>query len=390
MTATAADIPQTNPRASYVAHQEEIDTALLRVLTGGRYILGPEVTAFETAFAAFVGAAQAIGVANGTDALTLALRGSGIGAGDVVVTTAHTAGATIAAIELAGAIPLFVDIDPATFTLDPDALAAALATPPAGVDRTAIRAVVPVHLYGQLADMPAISAIAARAKLLVIEDCAQAHGATLDGRAAGTWGAAAAFSFYPTKNLGAFGDGGAVVTSDGAIAARVRALREYGWHQRYINSEKGPGQGMNSRLDELQAAILRVKLPYLNADNARRVAIAAGYDRGLAAADVATPHNRPGAASVYHQYVIRAAARDRLRETLAAAGIGTLIHYPVPAHLQPAYQRRLPIAGPMAHTETACRQILSLPMFPELTDADVQRVVAAVTAALPRTTRKSA
>jgi len=378
-------IPQTNPRASYHAHKAEIDAALARVMEGGRYILGPEVAAFESAFAAFVwasaGRGHAVGVANGTDALTLALRACGVGPDDVVVAPSHTAGATIAAIELAGAMPLFVDIDPATFTLDPNALAAALARPSAGVNRAAIRAVVAVHLYGQLCDMPAITGIAAREDLIVIEDCAQAHGATLDGRAAGTWGAAAAFSFYPTKNLGAFGDGGAVVTADSATAERLRALREYGWRQRYVSSEPGPdgrSLGMNSRLDELQAAVLGVKLPHLHTDNARRAGIAARYDAGLRAADLVTPPRRPGAGHVFHQYVIRCARRDDLRASLQALGIGTLIHYPVPVHLQPAYQGRVPVAGALAHTEAACREILSLPMFPELADADVERVVAGV------------
>jgi dTDP-4-amino-4,6-dideoxygalactose transaminase len=376
---TAAAIPQTNPRASYLAHQAEIDAAMLAVMNGGSYILGPQVAAFETEFAAFVGQPHAIGVANGTDALTLALRGCGIGPGDVVITTSHTAGATIAAIELAGATPLFVDIDPLTFTLDPQALADALENPPAFIDRAAIRAVVPVHLYGQLADMPAIMSLAEWHGLLVIEDCAQAHGATLGGRAAGTWGAAAAFSFYPTKNLGAFGDGGAVVTGDADTAQRVRALREYGWRQRYVSSEPGPGRGMNSRLDELQAAILRVKLRYLAAGNTRRAGIAGLYDRSLIGADVTTPQRRPSAGHVYHQYVIRTAARDQLREQLQAQGIGTLIHYPVPVHLQPAFQGRVPMLGTLPHTEEACRQILSLPMFPELADADVRRCATSVT-----------
>jgi hypothetical protein len=245
-----------------------------------------------------------------------------------------------------------------------------------------------VHLYGQLADMPAIVEIAQRAQVAIVEDCAQAHGATLQGRAAGTWGAAAAFSFYPTKNLGAFGDGGAVVTPDAETAARVRALREYGWRQRYISSEGGAGQGMNSRLDELQAAVLRVKLRYLGAGNARRAAIAGIYDRALAAADVACPQRRAGASHVYHQYVIRAAHRDQLRASLQAQGIGTLIHYPVPVHLQPAYRGRVPVFGSLHHTEEACSQILSLPMFPELGDADAQRSAAAVTDAVP--TRRSA
>jgi dTDP-4-amino-4,6-dideoxygalactose transaminase len=376
---TAAAIPQTNPRASYLAHQAEIDAAMLAVMTGGSYILGPQVAAFEAEFAAFVGQPHAIGVANGTDALTLALRACGIGPGDVVITTSHTAGATIAAIELTGATPLFVDIDPLTFTLDPHAMAAALENPPAGVDRAAIRAVVPVHLYGQLADMPAIMSLAEWHSLAVIEDCAQAHGATLAGRAAGTWGAAAAFSFYPTKNLGAFGDGGAVVTGDAETAKRVRALREYGWHQRYVSSEPGPGRGMNSRLDELQAAILRVKLRYLAAGNIRRAGIARLYDRSLSGADVTTPPRRAGAGHVFHQYVIRVTDRDRVREQLQAQGIGTLIHYPVPVHLQPAFQGRVPMLGTLPHTEEACRHILSLPMFPELTDAEVRRCAASVT-----------
>ena len=376
-------IPQTNPRAGYLARQAEIDAAIARVMTVGSYILGPEVTAFETEFAAFVGVPNAVGVANGTDALTLALRAAGIGPGDVVVTASHTAGATVAGIELAGATPLLVDIDPLTFTLDPEALAAALARPPAGVNRAAIRAVVPVHLYGQLCDMPAIGAIAAREGLIIVEDCAQAHGATLDGRPAGAWGTAAAFSFYPTKNLGAFGDGGAVVTDDAALAARLRALREYGWRQRTIASEPGPGRGMNSRLDELQAAILRVKLPFLRADNQRRAAVAARYDAGLAGAAVTPPRRRPVATHVFHQYVIRAAGRDQLRERLQAQGIGTLIHYPVPVHRQPTYEGRVPVAGTLTHTEAACREILSLPMFPELGEADVERVVAAVVSSAP-------
>jgi dTDP-4-amino-4,6-dideoxygalactose transaminase len=336
------------------------------VLDGGHYILGPEVEAFEREFAAYVGVPHVVGVASGTDALVLALRACGIGPGDEVITVGHTAVATVAAIELVGASAVIVDIDLASFTLDPERVEGALSP------RT--RALLPVHLYGHPAAMKALRALATRHRLRLIEDCAQAHGATLDGMRAGTFGDAAAFSFYPTKNLGALGDGGAVATADDSVAEAARRLREYGWRERYVSEVPGT----NSRLDELQAAILRVKLRHLDEDNARRVALARIYDAELAGADVVVPTTREGCGHVFHQYVIRHAGRDALRAELRARGVGTLIHYPVAVHLQPAYRGRLRIPGPLSHTEEAAATVLSLPIYPELGSARAHRVAAVV------------
>jgi len=365
-----APIPQTDPKAAYLAQRRDIDAALSRALEGGRYILGDAVAAFERAFAAYIGADHALGVANGTDALVLALRALGVGAADYVVTVAHTAVATVAAIELAGARPLLVDIDPATYTMDAAELARVLASPPGR-----IAAVVPVHLYGQAADLDAVLPLGRRHGVPVVEDCAQCHGAMLGSRRLGSLGDIAAFSFYPTKNLGALGDGGAVVTGDAALAERVRQLREYGWRERYVSDIAG----MNSRLDELQAAILAVKLAMLDADNARRAAIADAYDEGLTGMLLGLPARRPGARHVFHQYVVRSPARDRLRAALTQRGIGSNIHYPVPVHLQPAYQGRVAI-GPsgLGESEHAAREVLSLPIYPQLGDASVARVVRAL------------
>lgn len=360
-------IPQSNPKASYLAHREEIDAALLRVTASGWYILGPEVAGFEAEFAAYHSLPHAVGVASGTDALELALRACGVESGQAVFTVSHTAVATVAAIERCGALPVLVDIDPVTYTLDPHALDQALkrwrGARPA--------AVVPVHLYGQLADMPAILEIAGRYGLRVVEDCAQAHGTRLHGRLAGTWGDAAAFSFYPTKNLGALGDGGAVITADDEIARRVRELRQYGWRERYISAIPG----INSRLDELQAAVLRVKLRYLDSANARRRAIAAHYREALADRGLTLPTCRDGAEPVYHQFVVRSSMRDQLQADLRQRGIGTLIHYPQPIHHQPAYADRL-VHGDLTQSEQAAANVLSLPMFPELLDIQVARVAA--------------
>lgn len=370
-------IPQTDPRANYLAHRDEIDAAIAAVLAGGRYILGQEVAAFEAEFAAYIGVGHAVGVASGTDALELALRAAGVGPGDAVFTVSHTAVATVAAVERCGAVPVLVDIDPTTYTMDPnrleDAVHAVLHAPSSVVRRPA--AVVPVHLYGHPADMTAILAIARRYDLVVIEDCAQAHGATWCGRRVGAWGHLAAFSFYPTKNLAALGDGGAVVTDDADLAERVRLLRQYGWRRRYVSEVPG----VNSRLDELQAAVLRVKLRHLDRENERRRQIAHTYTRLLAASGLVLPVSRPEAEPVYHQYVVRTPQRDALQARLTAAGIGTLVHYPQAVHQQPAYAGRLPAGGPLTHSETAVAQVLSLPMYPELTDEAVQDVVAAIT-----------
>jgi dTDP-4-amino-4,6-dideoxygalactose transaminase len=367
------DVPQTDPRAGYIAARAEIDAAVARVLDSGSYILGPEVEAFERDFAAFIGCRHGVGVASGTDALVLALKALALAPDDYVVTVSHTAVATVAAIELAGARPLLVDIDAATMTLDEACLARALEVPPGR-----IAAIVPVHLYGQAADLGAILALARRHGVRVVEDCAQSHGARLDGRRLGSFGDLAAFSFYPTKNLGAFGDGGMVVTDDPALAARVEELRQYGWRERYVSATAG----INSRLDPLQAAILGVKLHRLDADNAARAAVAALYDAGLAQT-VALPTRRAGGTHVFHQYVVRHARRDALREALRRSGIGTGIHYPVPVHLQPAYAGRIAIGpGGLAESERAASEVLSLPIYPQLGAADARRVVAALQVAL--------
>ena len=368
-------IPQSSPGREAAAIRAELDAAIARVIESGWFILGREVEAFEMAFAAWLGVREAVGVANGTDAVELALRAIGVGPGDAVYTVSHTAVASAAAIERTGAVPVFVDTDDDTFTLDPASLAEAIAADarPGGARP---RAVLPVHLFGHPAAMPAILDVARGAGLVVVEDCAQAHGTRLDGRMAGTFAAVAAFSFYPTKNLGAMGDGGLVATGDPAIAARIRELRQYGWRERYVSAEPG----FNSRLDELQAAILRVKLEHLDAGNERRRAIAARYDLGLDGLGevIRRPVVAPGAVHTYHQYVIRTPRRASLAAALAGQGIGNAIHYPVPVHLQPAYRGRVPCPLPLPVTERHAAEILSLPMFPTLTDNEVDRVAAAV------------
>jgi dTDP-4-amino-4,6-dideoxygalactose transaminase len=352
---------QSSPHAGYLAHQTEIDAAVARTLSSGWYILGAEVAAFETEFAAYLGTKHVVGVANGTDGLRLVMRACGIGPGDLVFTVAHTAVATVAAIDMAGAAPVYVDIDPRTFTMDPARLEDAIKNAPPGTPK----AVLPVHLYGHPADLTAITEICRRSGLRLLEDCSQAHGAAWNGQKAGTWGDAAVFSCYPTKNLGALGDAGVVVTSDSEIDAALRLLREYGWRERYVSAV--PGE--NSRLDEMQAAILRVKLRYLDDGNARRRAAAARYDLLLQGIPLTLPSVRSEAEPVYHQYVIRSERRDALREHLKAHGIGTLIHYPVPIHQQPAYAHFA--RGPLPETEAAAREVLSLPLYPEIPDSDL-------------------
>lgn len=367
----SAPLP-ADPGGNYLAHKEEIDLAVHRVLDSGWYILGREVAGFEEEFAAYIGARYAIGVANGTDALEIALRACGVAAGDAVITVSHTAVATVAAIELTGATPVLVDVDPATFTMDPDRLEETIEELLCnGRSGLTFKVIIPVHLYGHPADMPAIMDIGKRQGLYVIEDCAQSHGAAIKGRKTGTWGDISTFSFYPTKNLGALGDGGAVVTNDPPLAERARLLREYGWRERYVSHIPGS----NSRLDELQAAVLRVKLPYLDAENVRRGELACIYDDSLSSTDLILPRSRPGVDHVYHQYVVRSRHRDDLRSFLKANSVGTLIHYPLPVHLQPAYQGRVIIGkGGLRVTEQICREILSLPIHPQMTDEQGQRV----------------
>lgn len=362
-----SSIAAANPLADYWAHRQEIDEAVQRVLSGGRYILGSEVAVFEQEFAAFLGASDVVGVGNGTDAVHVALRVSGVGPGDGVITVSHTAVATVAAIELAGAVPILIDVDPHTQTMDPNRLEHALRMK---AERR-IKAVIPVHLYGHPADMPAILQVARRQDIKVIEDCAQSHGATIQGRQTGTWGDVAAFSFYPTKNLGAIGDGGAVVSNDRSLGVTARLVREYGWRERYVSDIPG----LNSRLDEVQAAILRVKLRYLSQDNARRQEVARNYDVALAMSGLTLPNRREGYDHVFHQYVVRSSRRDDLKNYLDSHSIGTAIHYPVPIHLQPAYRNRVCLDGPgLERTERLCQEVLSLPMHPHVTNQQVLRI----------------
>ena len=365
-------IPIVAPVEAYRAYRAELEAAVTRVLDGGWYILGAEVEAFESAFAEWGGMPHMVGVANGTDAIESALRTLEIGPGDTVLTVSHTAVATVAAIELVGAIPVLVDIDPATFTIDPAKVDATRGALRAAGDRP--RAVIAVHLYGHPCDVAALAGICDRHGVALIEDCAQAHGATVGGRHVGSFGEAATFSFYPTKNLGAFGDGGATAFHSADLAARCRALREYGWHERYLSDI----QGMNSRLDELHAAMLRVRLQHLDAEVARRRSVAAIYDAGLRGL-LATPAVRAGCAHAYHLYVVRSPERDRLKEQLAERGIGTGIHYPMAVHQQRAYADRIAIGqGGLAETERAIREVLSLPMHGLLADSDAEQVVKAV------------
>jgi dTDP-3-amino-3,4,6-trideoxy-alpha-D-glucose transaminase len=349
----------------------ELDAAYARVMASGRMILGPEVAAFEAEFAAFCGAGQAVGVGNGLDALVLALRAAGIGPGAEVIVPSHTFAATWLAVEAVGARLVPVEVDPATYTLDAGAVAGAL-TP-------ATAAVIPVSLYGHPVDMDPIMALAARRGLFVLEDAAQSHGATYRGRRTGSLAHATAFSFYPTKNLGALGDGGAVVTDDAALAERLRKLRNYGSTEKYVHEVAG----VNSRLDELQAAFLRARLPRLEAANAARRERAARYGARLGGRnDLAIPSEAAWARHVYHLYVVSSGVRDALQAKLAAAGIETLIHYPTPPHLQPAFAHLGFRRGDFPLAERLAAEVLSLPLWPGMPLADVDAAAAAVVAAL--------
>jgi dTDP-3-amino-3,4,6-trideoxy-alpha-D-glucose transaminase len=340
-----------------------VRTAIERVVASGWFVLGPEVAAFEAEFAGASGAAHAIGVGNGTDAIALILKALGIGPGDEVITTPLSAAYTALAVMMTGARPVFADIESDRLTLDPAAIAAAV-TP-----RT--RAVLPVHLYGQPADMTGIQAVASRHNLPIVEDCCQAHLATTEGRPVGTVGVAGAFSFYPTKNLGALGDGGAVVTGDPALAERVKRLRNGGQTDRYHHQLPG----INSRLDEMQAAILRARLPYMTEWTVRRRKLAAAYRTSLVRAPVVPLQERdPG--HVYHLFVVRTARRAALQEHLAAQGIEALVHYPIPIPHQPAVKDQNPRECPTA--TAACGEVLSLPLYPALTSSDLADVSSAV------------
>ncbi len=353
------DIPQCSPKENYLAHQTEIDAAIDSVLQEGVFIHGVQVRQFEKEFATFVGTKYAIAVGNGTQAIEIALRSLGVGPGDRVVTVSHTAVATVSAICSTGAIPVLLDCDEGSYTMNPELLAEFLKN-----EGDRIRAVVVVHLYGMPADIALLGQIAEQYGIPLIEDCAQAHGARYGRQQVGTFGKVAGFSFYPTKNLGALGDGGMIVTNDYEVWTVARELREYGWH--------GPDRvsvrtGMNSRLDELQAAILRVKLKYLLEDNSKRAVLASKYEELLGPVSfLQLPDKREEYFPAWHQYVVRSEDRDSLHAFLAARGIGAAVHYRLPAHLHPAFARIAAIPYKLIVTEKITKEILSLPMFPEL------------------------
>lgn len=359
-------IPFFDYARQYEALSTRLDAAIARVLHSGRLILDREVEAFEEAFSRHCGAAAGIGVNSGTDAIHIALRAAGVGAGDEVITVPNTAVGTVSGICSAGATPVFADVLDSTLLIDPSDIERRIGP------RT--RAIVPVHLYGQPAEMDAVMEIAARRGLVVVEDCAQSHGAEYRGRKTGSIGHAGCFSFYPTKNLGSFGDGGMVVTSDPAIAARARSLRTYGWERRDFSAARG----VNSRLDELQAAVLREKLPFLDDWNQHRYELAMQYKQLLAGLPLSLPAIAPGTLHVFHLFVVRTPRRDDLLRFLASRGIGALVHYPVPLHLQPAYADLGRRAGDFPVSERAQAEVLSLPLFPELTRAELEEVCAAV------------
>lgn len=365
-------IPFLDLRAAYIELRRDLDAACRRVLDSGSYILGAEVDGFEREFAAYCEARHCVGTGNGLDALTLALRGYGIGPGDEVIVPSNTFIATWLAVTATGARLAPVEPDPVTFNIDPARVESAI-TP-----RT--RAIIAVHLYGLPADMDAINGLARERGIKVIEDAAQAHGARFRGRRAGSLGDAAAFSFYPAKNLGAFGDGGALVTDDARLAERVAALRNYGSRERYRHESKGG----NSRLDEMQAALLRVRLGRLDEWNRRRRSQARVYLSLLAGLPLTLPQEPPGAEHVWHLFVIRTPRREELRRFLEARGVGTHIHYPVPPHLQPAYADLRLGAGALPISEAMHREVLSLPMGPHLSEAEVHQVAGAVAECLGR------
>ena len=355
-------IPLADPGAQMRLCGESVRSAFDRVLTSGRYILGKEVQAFEHEWAAYLRVPHCIGVGNGTDALALALLAVGVKSGEEVITVSHTAVATVAAIEQIGAVPVFADIDPRSRCMNPEYLP--------GLISKRTRAIVPVHMYGQPASMGKIMAVAKQHGLKVIEDCAQAHGAMIDGRYVGTFGDAAAFSFYPTKNLGALGDAGAIVTNNSTLADSVRMLREYGWQERYVSLTPG----RNSRLDELQAAILRAKLPDLDRNNIRRRHIAAAYTRALRNTTLVAPAQIEGTDHAMHLYVLECSDRPTFESFLSDAGITTGRHYPFAVHQQPAYAGKIRGSQALPITDALYRRLVSLPCFPELRDEDVVHI----------------
>jgi dTDP-4-amino-4,6-dideoxygalactose transaminase len=360
-------IPLMDLRRLHEPCADEVRKALVDVLESGSFVLGQQCTRFETAFAAWCGARNAVGVANGTDAIEIALRALGIGASDAIATVANAGGYATTAIVACGATPVYVDVDDVTCNIDIAALGAAIAQ--------GVRAVVLTHLYGRLAAPEVVAKLCADAGVHLIEDCAQAHGAKLGDRRAGTFGVAGCFSFYPTKNLGALGDGGAIVTDDPRVADRVRRLRQYGWQAKYRSIDAG---GRNSRLDELQAAVLTTKLPYVDAQNGRRREIARRYMQRISNRAIEVPA-RDGESDVVHLFVVRSRDRDALAAHLRREGVQTDVHYPVPDHRQPVFGPRFATTK-LPVTERLANEVLTLPCHPAMTDDEVSHVIAACTA----------
>ncbi len=372
-------VPVLDLKAQYQRLRQVIDDAIRGVLESGQFVLGPNVRALEEELAAFLGVGRAVGLASGTDALHLAIRACGIGPGDFVLTSPFTFVATATAISYAGAQPVFADIHPGTFTLDPDRAAEYLAgRGPGPKPEGRVKAILPVHLYGLPANMDPLLALARPHRMLVVEDAAQAIGAAYRGRPVGGLGDVGCFSFYPTKNLGAFGDGGLATTQNPALDERIRRLRAYGGRDRYLHEELG----FNSRLDEVQAAVLRVKFRFLAEWNARRRTIAARYRDGLAGLGIGLPDEVPGCVHVYHQFTIRVPDRDGVQQRMTSLGVRTTVYYPVPLHLQPMHRDLGYRIGDFPEAERAAREVLCLPIYPELTDSQVDEVVDACKRAL--------
>ena len=372
-----ANIPFANPHAAYAARKESILAAVTRALDSGYYILGNELEQFEQAFAAYLGVGHVAGCANGTDAIELMLRALGIGPGKAVFTVSHTAVATVSAIERAGAVPVLVDVDPVSYTMCPTSLEEAVQHIASTLPHLSPAAVLPVHIYGHPCDMDALALVASRYNMPLLEDCAQAHGALYKGRMVGTLGKAAAFSFYPTKNLGALGDAGGVATTSASLHDELCALRQYGWKERYISAMPG----INSRMDPIQAAILGVQLRYLEEDTNARIGIASQYTAALQGTGLVLPQVAPWAKHVFHLYVVQCPERKAFMSYLQQHGIGTAIHYPAPIHMQPAYAGRTlcaPLGLPV--TERIMNSIVSLPMFPQLGSAQVERACTTIQA----------
>ncbi len=369
------NIKISDPKSSFNSYKDEIISSIHRVIESGVYIGGEEVSLFEKEFSEYLGVNYVISTGSGTDAIHLALRSLGIKNGDKVATVSHTAVATVAAIELVGAIPIFVDVDPNTFTMDINSLQKTLIYHKSIYPLNPIKAIIPVHLYGHPADMIEIMDLSEKYKCSVIEDCAQAHGAAINDKKCGTWGHVGAFSFYPTKNLGCLGDGGALTTSDSKIANKAKLIKEYGWEKRYIS--KLPG--FNTRLDSIQAAILRSKLKHLDEENTRRIYLANIFNKELSQKEIVLPSVKKGYYHIYHQYVIKSQYRDSLKKYLDKRGIITRILYPVPIHLQPAYKERIKIeSDTLINTENIYKQILCLPIHTSLSDEEVNYITTSI------------